>query len=117
MEVANHPSVGICWNSNDTDVVDGSVKKYFEFLKPWLRNCHINELWRNPSPWGAALGQPPEQEIPGLPGYGKPYPYHELFRLMRAAGYSRYTLAEVPGSCEPSRFMLYYRSLWEQLVA
>ena len=25
MEVANHPSVGICWNSNDTDVEEGSV--------------------------------------------------------------------------------------------
>ena len=29
----------------------------------------------------------------------------------------RYTLAEVPESCEPIRFMRYYRSLWEQLAA
>jgi len=117
MEVANHPSVGICWNSNDTDVVDGSVKEYFELLKPWLRNCHINELWRNPSPWGGAMGQPPEQANPGFPVYGRPYPFRELFSLMRAAGYSRFTLAEVPESCEPVRFMRYYRSLWEQLAA
>jgi sugar phosphate isomerase/epimerase len=116
MEVANHPAVGICWNSNDTDVVDGSVKQYFGLLKPWLRNCHINELWRNPSPWGAALGQPPEEELAGFPAYAKPYPYHELFSLMRAAGYNRYTLAEVPESCEPVRFMRYYRALWEQLA-
>jgi len=116
MEVANHPSVGICWNSNDTDVVDGSVKEYFELLKPWLRNCHINELWRNPSPWGGAMGQPPEQANPGFPVYGRPYPFRELFSLMRAAGYSRFTLAEVPESCEPIRFMRYYRPLWEQLA-
>lgn len=117
MEVANHPSVGTCWNSNDTDVVDGSVKEYFDLLKPWLRNCHINELWRNPSPWGGSMGQPPEQANPGFPAYAKPYPFRELFHLMRAAGYSRYTLAEVPESCGPIRFMRYYRSLWEQLAA
>jgi sugar phosphate isomerase/epimerase len=116
MEVANHPSVGICWNSNDTDVVDGSVKEPFALLKPWLRNCHINELWRNPSPWGATVGQPPEEQMPGFPAYAKPYPFHELFSLMRAAGYGRYTLAEVPESCEPVRFMRYYRALWEQLA-
>src|SRR5207245_2506556 len=45
MEVANHPSVGVCWNSNDTDVEEGSVKSSFDLLKNWLRSCHINELW------------------------------------------------------------------------
>jgi sugar phosphate isomerase/epimerase len=117
MEVANHPSVGICWNCNDTDVVDGSVKESFELLKPWLRSCHINELWRNPSPRRTAMGQSQDQANPGFPAYDKPYPFRELFRLMRAAGYTRYTLAEVPESCEPLRFMRYYRSLWEQLAA
>jgi sugar phosphate isomerase/epimerase len=117
MDISNHPAVGICWNSNDADVVNGSVKEYFELLKPWLRNCHINELWRNPSPWGGAVGRPPEKETPGFPAYGKPYPFRELFSLLRAAGYSRYTLAEVPESCEPIRFMRYYRALWEDLAA
>ena len=117
MDVCNHPAVGICWNSNDTDVVNGSVKEYFEPLKPWLRNCHINELWRTPSPWSAASGIPPEMATPGFPAYGKPYPFAELFALLRAAGYNRYTLAEVPESCEPIRFMRYYRALWEQLAA
>jgi hypothetical protein len=54
---------------------------------------------------------------PGFPAYGKPYPFAELFALLRAAGYNRYTLAEVPESCEPIRFMRYYRALWEQLAA
>ncbi len=117
MEVCNHPSVGICWNSNDTDVVGGSVRESFELLKPWLRNCHINELWRNPPPWGTAAGRAPERETPGFPSYGRPYPFNELFALMRAARYDRYTLAEVPESCEPIRFMRYYRALWEALAA
>ena len=110
--------MGLSWNSNDTDLVNGSVEEPFELLKPWLRNCHMNELWRDPSPWGGASGDSRHKKsIPGLPGYAKPYPYRELFRLMRAAGYGRYTLAEVPESCEPIRFMRYYRTLWEQLAA
>jgi hypothetical protein len=86
-------------------------------LKPWLRNCHINELWRSPSAWGTVAGVPPDKVNAGFPDYAKPYPFGELFSLFRAAGYSRYTLAEVPESCDPIRFMRHYRALWEQLVA
>jgi sugar phosphate isomerase/epimerase len=117
MEIANHASVGVCWNSNDADVMNGSVREYFELLKPWLRNCHINELWRTPSPGGTDPGRSREQATPGFPSYAKPYPYRELFQLLRATGYERYTLAEVPESCEPIRFMRYYRALWERLAS
>lgn len=117
MDVCNHPAVGICWNSNDADVANGSVKEYFALLKPWLRNCHINELWRTLSPWGTSVGHPPEKGLPGFPDYTRPYPWHELFGLLGAAGYNRYTLAEVPESCDPIRFMRYYRALWEHLAA
>jgi len=93
MEVANHPAVGVCWNSNDTDVVNGSVKESFELLQAWLRSCHINELWR------------------------KEYPWRELFGFFRDAGYQRYTFAEIPASCEPLRLMRYYQALWQSLVS
>ena len=123
MDVANHPSVGLCWNSNDTDVEDGSVVKSFDLLKNWLRSCHINELWRAPAPWGASAGQPPEKTTPGspeqagFPSYAKPYPYHELFRLFRGANFSRYTFCEIPASAEPLRLMRYYRAVWQWLAA
>ncbi len=91
MEVCDHPSVGICWNSNPQDVVNGSVAEYFELLRPWLRSCHINELWK------------PE------------YPYAELFSLLNQAGYDRFTLAEIPESAEPIRLMRYYAALWNAL--
>ena len=117
MEIANHPSVGICWNSNDTDVTNGSVSKYFDLLRPWIRNCHINELWRTPSPGRSNSGRAPEQATPGFPSYSQPYPYRELFGLLRAAGYERYTLAEVPESCDPIRFMRYYHALWQSLAS
>ena len=44
MKAANHKNVGLCWNSNPTDVVNGSVKQSFDLLRPWIRNCHIHEL-------------------------------------------------------------------------
>ena len=93
MEECNHPAVGVCWNSNPQDVVDGSVARYFELLRPWLRSCHINELWK------------PD------------YPYRELFTLLKQAGYDRHTLAEIPESPEPERLMRYYAALWRCLTA
>jgi sugar phosphate isomerase/epimerase len=90
LTVANHPSVGACWNSNPTDVEGGSVQKSFELLKPWIRSCHINDLDH------------------------KEYPWHELFALLRGINFDRYTFAEIgEPSCEPLRFMSYYRALWE----
>ncbi len=93
MEVAQHPTVGICWNSNPTDVVNGAVKETFELLKTWLRSCHITELWNHE------------------------YPYRELFGYFRSVGYDRYTFAEIPVSCEPLRLMRYYRALWEDYAS
>jgi sugar phosphate isomerase/epimerase len=90
LRTADHKNVGACWNSNPTDVVDGSVKQAFAALGSYIRNCHITELTSG-------------------------YPYKEFFRLLRESGYSRYTLAEVSESKETDRFMLYYRALWEQL--
>lgn len=118
MEAASHPSVGICWNSNDTDVVNGSVKPSFELIGQWLRSCHINEIWRTLPPWGAT---PPnlsrEQAEAGSPGWEKPYPWRELFALFRGVGYSRFTFAEIPPSPEPLRLMRYYRALWQYHAA
>jgi sugar phosphate isomerase/epimerase len=88
MENANHPQVGICWNSNQEDLTAGSVKPGFALLKPWLRNVHINEIWK------------PE------------YPWRDLFSLLRAVGYDRYMLAEIPETSDPLRLMRYYRALW-----
>ncbi len=113
MEVASHPAVGVCWNSNDTDVVNGSVKESLELLKPWLRSCHINELWRTESVVREIAAGEPHAATPGFPEWRVPYPWRELFSLFRNAGYNRYTFAEIPSSCEPIRLMRYYRALWE----
>jgi sugar phosphate isomerase/epimerase len=90
LATCNHPSVGACWNSNPTDVEDGSVQKSFALLGPWIRSCHINNI------------------------DDRAYPWHELFALLRGINFDRYTFAEIAQpSCEPLRFMSYYRALWE----
>ncbi|MDW8105822.1 MAG: sugar phosphate isomerase/epimerase family protein, partial [Armatimonadota bacterium] len=95
MQHCGHPSVGITWNSNATDVKNGSVRESFELLKRYILSCHITELTNS-------------------------YPWRELFALLKSIGYNRYTLAEIPGMETTSvgdieRFMRYYRALWQEL--
>jgi len=99
MEHCGHPKVGITWNSNSTDIKDGSVAEYFQLLRPWLRSCHINEIYKD------ATGQ---------------YPYRELFRLFRKMGYDRVTLVEVarsmPDAASGEELLRYYQALWTELL-
>jgi sugar phosphate isomerase/epimerase len=99
MEHCNHPAVGVCWNSNPTDVVSGSVAPSFALLQPFLKSCHINNL---------------ENDARGT------YPYRELFRLLRQSDYDRYTLCEVgrayPDPAEGMAFLKGYKELWQRLV-
>jgi len=94
METANLPNVGVTWNSNKEDIKDGSVRPYFELLKPWIKSCHINSI------------------------YGS-YPYRELFTCFKEMNYDRVTLIEIPEKLDPVNGMLllkYYKRLWQELV-
>jgi sugar phosphate isomerase/epimerase len=91
MKATGHDSVGLCWNSNPTDIVNGSIKQSFDLLRPWVKNCHITELADDRYPW------------------------RELFLLLRQSGYDRYTLCEAQESKEPERFLRWYRALWREL--
>jgi hypothetical protein len=98
MEHCRHPRVGLTWNSNPSDLKDGSVAASFELLWPWLRSCHINELYKD------AAGA---------------YPYRELFRLFRRHGYDRATLCEVGQTVADEKagieMLRYYKALWLEL--
>jgi len=95
MQQCGHPKVGLTWNSNPDDIKNGSVSEYFKLLWPWIRSCHINELYKDAS--GA-------------------YPYRELFRLFREHGYDRATLIEVgrraPDADTGAEILRYYKALW-----
>lgn len=98
MDACGHPSVGLTWNSNATDVEKGSVANSFELLKPLIKSCHINDL---------------ENDEKGK------YPYRELFKLFRTMGYDRYTMCEVGKSydvAEGTAFLKKYKEMWEKLV-
>jgi sugar phosphate isomerase/epimerase len=99
MEHCGHPSVGLTWNSNASDIKDGSVAEYFKLLRPWIRSCHINELYKD------AAGV---------------YPYRELFRLLRETDYDRVTLCEVgksmPTSDAGEELLRYYKAVWTELA-
>jgi sugar phosphate isomerase/epimerase len=93
MDVCSHPSVGITWNSNDTDVEDGSVATSFALLRPFLRCCHITDL-------------------------GSAYPYRELFSLLAGSGFTGFTLCEFPEPVPPANgaaWLKEYRERWEAL--
>jgi len=94
MQQADHASVGVTWNSNPTDVRKGSIAEAFKLLQPWIKSCHIHDLYEE-------------------------YPYRELFRSLRQMNYDRYTLAEMPGMPTPAaaeRFLRYYRAVWSEMA-
>ena len=94
IDACGHKSVGVNWNSNPTDVKNGSVKEAWDLLSPFLMSCHINDLWGN-------------------------YPYRELFSLMRQANYNRYTNCEVGTPVIPEDGQLFYqcyKGLWRELA-
>jgi sugar phosphate isomerase/epimerase len=99
MEHCGHPQVGVTWNSNPSDLKDGSVAAYFQLLRPWIRSCHINEIYKDAS---------------GV------YPYRELFRLFREMDYDRVTLMEVgrtpPDAASGEELLRYYKALWLELT-
>jgi sugar phosphate isomerase/epimerase len=99
MEHCGLKNVGLTWNSNPTDIKDGSVAEYFRLLRPWIKSCHINELYKD------STGT---------------YPYRELFRLFRETGYDRVTLCEVgkspPDPATGEDVLRYYKALWTELA-
>ncbi len=99
MDHSGHPNVGLTWNSNQSDIKDGSVAEYFKLLRPWIKSCHINEIYKDST---------------------RIYPYRELFRLFRETGYERVTLVEVgrtpPDEASGEELLRYYKALWTELV-
>ena len=91
MDYADHDNVFVCWNSNMTDLVDGSIDGNFASLQEYIRLVHITELWNE-------------------------YPWSRLFELLRQSGYTGFCLAEIPASADAIRLMCYYRALWRVLA-
>ncbi|MBM3216082.1 TIM barrel protein [Candidatus Poribacteria bacterium] len=91
LDYADHANLRVCWNSNATDVVGGSIRDTFALVRGAIGLVHITELW-NPS-----------------------YPYRDLFALLADSGYDGFCLAEIAESSEPDRLMRYYRALFDAM--
>jgi sugar phosphate isomerase/epimerase len=85
---ADHPNVFVCWNSNPTDVVNGSIRDNFALVAPKIREVHLRDLT------------------------DEAYPWRDLFALLSASNFDGYTLAEIGESSDPDRVLAYFRSLW-----
>ncbi len=88
LDVANHPSVGACWNSNQSDLDDGGFAANFDLLKGRIFSVHLRDL------------------------YLEEYPFRTLFNSLVTSGFRGYTMAEIPESNDPVRVMKYFRGLW-----
>lgn len=88
MDAANHPQVGVCWNSNPTDL-DGQGFAYnFNLVKKKIFTVHMRDL------------------------YLEEYPFRRLLAALNESGFTGYCFAEIPASTDPVRLMKYYRSIW-----
>lgn len=94
MDACNHPSVGITWNSNASDVAGGSIDDAYRLLGRHIRCCHITELWND-------------------------YPWPDLAARLKADRYDRYLLAELPFSMRPEDarpLLRCYCALWREIA-
>jgi len=71
VEFANHRAVGIVYNCDRRDIVDGSVASVFHEVKALIRHVHFHDL------------------------SDKQFPYEELFFLLARDGYSGYMSMEM----------------------
>ena len=89
MGYCRHPNVYICWNSNETDLIDGSLDAAWRLLSSRVGLVHTRDL--------------------AAPGY----PWLDLVRRLRGLGYEGFCLNEVPESDEPGRIMDFNKALWD----
>jgi sugar phosphate isomerase/epimerase len=88
IDVANHKNVGVCWNSNQTDLDGEGFDHNFNLVKDKIFSVHMRDL------------------------YLDEYPFRRLLNRLNETGFTGYCLAEIPESKDPVRVMKYFRALW-----
>lgn len=88
IDVANHPNVGVCWNSNQTDLDGEGFDHNFDLVKDRIFSVHCRDLFL------------------------EEYPFRKLFKRLNEIKFTGYCLAEIPPSADPVRVMKYFRALW-----
>jgi len=84
----NHPGVRICWNSNQTDLLDDGFEANFKLLKDQIGQIHMRDL------------------------YLEEYPFRALISNLAAMNFQGYCFAEIPESSDGVRVLRYFRGLF-----
>jgi sugar phosphate isomerase/epimerase len=88
MDHADHKNVGVCWNSNQTDLEGNGFDDNFNLVKDKIFSVHMRDL------------------------YLDEYPFRRLLTRLNEIQFAGFCLAEIPSSDDPIRVMRYYRALW-----
>ena len=91
MDAADHGNVGVCWNSNPTDLAGEGFEHNFNLVKDKIFVVHMRDLFH------------------------EDYPFRKLFARLNSMGFTGFCLAEIPATSDPVRVMKYYRALWDAL--
>ena len=84
----NHPGVRICWNSNQTDLLDGGWDANFNLLKKQIGQVHMRDLMLDEYPW------------------------RKLVTGLKDMNFQGYCFAEIPESTDGVRVLQYFRGLF-----
>lgn len=84
----NHPNVKACWNSNQTDLLDGGFDANFNLLKNQIGQVHMRDLML------------------------EEYPWRKLITGLVDLKFTGYCFAEIPESSDPVRVLKYFRGLF-----
>lgn len=84
----NHPNVRACWNSNQTDLLDGGFDANFALLKNQIGQVHMRDLFLEEYPWRKLITNLSEMRFQG------------------------YCFAEIPDSPDPIRTLKYFRGMF-----
>ncbi|MBI4325163.1 MAG: sugar phosphate isomerase/epimerase [Chloroflexi bacterium] len=88
MDAAGHKNVGVCWNSNQSDLEGEGFEHNFNLVQDRIFSVHMRDL------------------------YLEEYPFRKLLTRLNETGFGGYCLAEIPESTDPVRVMRYFRGLW-----
>jgi len=84
----NHPGVKACWNSNQTDLLDGGFDANFRLVRAQIGQVHMRDLFLDEYPW------------------------RSLISALAAMKFDGYCFAEIPESADPVRVLKYFRGLF-----
>jgi sugar phosphate isomerase/epimerase len=84
----NHPNVRACWNSNQTDLLDGGFDANFRLLRNQIGQVHMRDLFLEEYPWRRLITALVEMKFDG------------------------YCFAEIPESTDGVRVLKYFRGMF-----